>query len=274
MALTNYVDQVGPPISAAWLNQLDYIRNAMSANIYGALQIGAPTGGFLGPGTLNIAGNLYLNGTPVTATGTVTSVGLASSDFTVSGSPVTISGNITANLATQGSVTPGSYTNVSLTVNSKGIITNVSNGTSNSSAGSTGVVQTSNGSGAFAASSMVYGTGFQVGAPTGGDKGPGDHQRRIEPLCEWRGGPHGGRCRGLSSRNIHRRSRGCAFCNPYKYLHTIDTECRYIQPCDVLSDYVLRHWWRLRHGYCSRIGVGHWCWVEWSVSATSAGRVV
>jgi hypothetical protein len=61
--------------------------------------------------------------------GTVTSVGLASTDFSVSGSPVTSSGNITANLVVQGGVTPGTYTYASLTVNSKGIITAVANGT-------------------------------------------------------------------------------------------------------------------------------------------------
>lgn len=61
--------------------------------------------------------------------GTVTSVGLTSTDFTVSGSPITSSGNITANLAVQAGVTPASYTYASLTVNSKGVITAVSSGT-------------------------------------------------------------------------------------------------------------------------------------------------
>lgn len=56
--------------------------------------------------------------------GTVTSVGLISSDFSVSGSPVTTSGSITANLNTSG-VTAGTYTNV--TVNNKGIITSGTN---------------------------------------------------------------------------------------------------------------------------------------------------
>ena len=57
------------------------------------------------------------------AVGTVTSIGLASTDLTVSGTPVTTSGNITANLVTQAGLTAGSYTLSSITVNGKGIIT-------------------------------------------------------------------------------------------------------------------------------------------------------
>lgn len=53
--------------------------------------------------------------------GTVTSVGMASSDFAISGSPVTANGNITANLNTSG-VAAGTY-NGSYTVTNKGILT-------------------------------------------------------------------------------------------------------------------------------------------------------
>lgn len=53
--------------------------------------------------------------------GTVTSVGITSTDFAVSGSPVTSSGNITANLNTSG-ITAGTY-NASVTYNNKGIAT-------------------------------------------------------------------------------------------------------------------------------------------------------
>lgn len=52
--------------------------------------------------------------------GTVTSVGLTGSDFTISGSPVTGSGSITLALANSG-VTAGTYSSV--TVNAKGIVT-------------------------------------------------------------------------------------------------------------------------------------------------------
>jgi hypothetical protein len=56
-------------------------------------------------------------------TGTVTSVGLSSSDLTITGTnPVTSSGTITANLAVQVGVTPGAGYNT-FTVNSKGVIT-------------------------------------------------------------------------------------------------------------------------------------------------------
>lgn len=60
--------------------------------------------------------------------GTVTSVGLSSTDLTVSGSPVTTSGTITLNLAVQGGLVPGTYANADVTVNSKGIITSISSG--------------------------------------------------------------------------------------------------------------------------------------------------
>lgn len=56
----------------------------------------------------------------ISSMGSVTSVGLSSSDFTVSGSPVTSSGSITANLANSG-VSAGSYS--AFTVNAKGIVT-------------------------------------------------------------------------------------------------------------------------------------------------------
>lgn len=56
--------------------------------------------------------------------GTVTSVAIGSTDFSVSGSPITTSGTITLDLNTSG-VSAGTYNNV--TVNTKGIVTSGSN---------------------------------------------------------------------------------------------------------------------------------------------------
>lgn len=61
------------------------------------------------------------------SSGTVSSVGATSSDFTISGSPVTSSGTITLNLNATG--TPGTYTKV--TTNNKGIVVSGSNRTFN-----------------------------------------------------------------------------------------------------------------------------------------------
>lgn len=58
------------------------------------IQIGAPTGGALGPGTINATG-LFINGVGAAAGGSVSSVALsAPSIFTVSGSPVTTTGTL------------------------------------------------------------------------------------------------------------------------------------------------------------------------------------
>lgn len=64
-----------------------------------------------------------------TGSGTVTSVGLSSTDFSVSGSPVTTSGNITANLNTSG-VSAGTY-HGPYTVTTKGIVTSAADPTIN-----------------------------------------------------------------------------------------------------------------------------------------------
>lgn len=83
----------------------------------------------VGDGTNNWSTLTYITGTGGGGGG-VTSVGLSSSDLSVSGSPITTSGTITANLVTQGGVSADTYgdaDNVAqVTVNNKGIITGIS----------------------------------------------------------------------------------------------------------------------------------------------------
>lgn len=69
----------------------------------GGVVLGAATGGSKGPGTINAPG-LYINGSPVGISGGAVSsvgMGLPSSLFTVTGSPVTSAGTLTGTLVTQ-----------------------------------------------------------------------------------------------------------------------------------------------------------------------------
>ena len=78
--------------------------------------------------TLDNAGDLTING--ASGSGSVTSVGLTSTggSIGISNTPITTSGNINVDLATQSSLTPGSYTSADISVNAYGIITAASSG--------------------------------------------------------------------------------------------------------------------------------------------------
>jgi hypothetical protein len=129
----------------------------------------------LGTGDFNFSGNSGNSGDVLTSQGsgaqptwttlsygTVTSVGLSSTDFTVSGSPITSSGSITANLNTQSGLTAGSYTNTNITVNSKGIITAIANG----SAGGVTSFNTRTGAVTLTSSDVTTALGFTPGTGT------------------------------------------------------------------------------------------------------------
>lgn len=87
----------------------------------GGIQIGAPTGGAQGTGTINATG-LYINGVGVgTGSGSVTSVALSggTTGLTVSGSPITTSGTITLGgtlAVANGGTGQTSYTNGQLLI--------------------------------------------------------------------------------------------------------------------------------------------------------------
>lgn len=81
--------------------------------------------------TLNLDNNNDLTLSAAAAGGTVTSVGLTSTNSTIgiSGSPITSSGDIDIDLPAQTAYTSGTFNNASVTVDDYGIITNITAGT-------------------------------------------------------------------------------------------------------------------------------------------------
>lgn len=100
------------PLSFAWFDNIGVLkRSALTAFPIVTSQI-------TGLATVATSGSYNdLSNKPSIGTGTVTSVGISSTDFSVSGSPITTSGTITTNLTTTG-VTAGTYDWI--TVDSKG----------------------------------------------------------------------------------------------------------------------------------------------------------
>lgn len=124
-----------PTVVSTFTNDSGYITTAGARTA-----ISLTTTGTSGAATWNSSTGVLNVPNYTSSSGTVTSVGITSSDFAISGSPVTTSGNITANLNTSG-VAAGSYTTV--TVTSKGIVTagsvtTINSGVSRSLSNSTG----------------------------------------------------------------------------------------------------------------------------------------
>ncbi len=113
-ALTAGTDYVTPTGSGAGLTSLN------ASNITSGTVPTARLGSGTADATKYLAGDQTWKTLPAAGTGTVTSVGISSSDFAISSSPVTTSGTIVANLNTSG-VSSGTYDRV--TVNTKGIVT-------------------------------------------------------------------------------------------------------------------------------------------------------
>jgi hypothetical protein len=97
-ACTNIISGNAPTFS---VYDSTAVANRLAIAADGSVTIGSPTGGDMGPGTIN-ATALYINGDAVgTSSGAVSSVALTMpSVFTVTGSPVTSAGTLTAAFAT------------------------------------------------------------------------------------------------------------------------------------------------------------------------------
>lgn len=107
----------GSPITSAGTINLALSNTGVTAGTYSLATVTVDA-----KGRITAASNGSSSGS-----GTVTSVALSSSDLTVTGGPITTSGTISLSLANSG-VSAGSYSLASLTVDAKGRVTAISNG--------------------------------------------------------------------------------------------------------------------------------------------------
>jgi hypothetical protein len=101
-----------PPINAAQLRTVLYDMVASTSAIFqdavvtltGGMVIGSATGGSQGAGTINVSGNYYVNGTPVSGGGGTVNNLLQKCGGSLTPNPITTSGNIGADVAVAGDI--------------------------------------------------------------------------------------------------------------------------------------------------------------------------